>query len=333
MTKAVAPCKIILFGEHSVVYGKLGIAGAISKYVSVSIKQSKKDIRIIQPKPYPSFSRSKDEIFSLLKRFRKLYKDESFDEIKKLSFTDALAIVTGEIMDRHGWKPVQIKIEFDKSLKGIGRSSAVFSALATALLSISHKNPDMKEVSEIAYLGDVVAHAGMPSGIDSAAVTYGNFVKFTKEQGPKQFGAGFKFPILLVDSGESPSTREMVYRVRRQFERRPHFVSKVLDQLNEIALSGLDAIQKQDFAKIGSAMTEYYRQLRQLGISTENLDHIIKIALENGALGAKPTGAWGGGACVVLAENKKIKGLLSAFKKAGYPAFKTEIGIPGVHLI
>jgi len=80
-------------------------------------------------------------------------------------------------------------------------------------------------------------------------------------------------------------------------------------------------------------MTDYYVELRKLNISTKALDQIVKMAIKNKALGAKPTGGWGGGSVIVLAESEKnVLELIELFNKNGFDAFQTKLGVEGVRI-
>lgn len=334
MMKSSAPGKIILFGEHAVVYDKLGIAGALDKRVTVSVKKGKNGLNFIEKSEYPSFKKSRKEIESLLDKFNLLFKEKRFDEIKKMSFEDAICVVIGRIFEKYGYEDLEIELTINESLKNIGQSSSIFSSLALGITKFLGKSLDKKEISEIAYLGDVVAHGGTPSGIDNSVVTYGGYITYRKSEGPKPLNIDFRIPLIIVSSGEPARTNETVPYIRKQREENPDFVDPILERLNEISIAGLNYLKARNLEEIGRLMTNYYEELRKLDISTKSLDQLVKTALKNKALGAKPTGGWGGGSVIVLGRDEKnTKDLIDLFNKNGFDAFNTKLGVEGVKLL
>lgn len=333
MPTASAPHKIILFGEHAVVHGRLGIAGAIDRRIAVSAKRGEGGIRVIDSLGLNNFESNRTELIELLARFKALFKEKKFDEIKKLGFLNAIKIVVAETLERCGWADVDIEMQREETLKGIGGSAAIWAATATALGALLGKQLTKEQISELAYLGDVVAHGGTPSGIDNSTVVHGGYLKFTKAAGPQPLDIKFDLPLVVVDSGEPANTGVTVPYVREQLEKDPERVNRILDELHAISESALDALNNRDLQKIGQLMTRYYEELRKLNISTEKLDLIIKIALGAGALGAKPTGGWGGGVCIALAKDAKhADELIKTFNQHGFKAFTTKLGAPGVRI-
>jgi len=330
MVTASAPHKVILFGEHAVVHGMLGIAGALDERITAVVQPSK-DIRCHDSLlDLNNFNADVKEMKLFLDRFRKLLSEKNFDEIKKLS---AMKTVIAETLDRCDWENVSVEIKRKEILKGIGASSAVWAATAAAIGKFLGNDFTKEQISEISYIGDVVAHGGTPSGIDNSTVTFGGFITYTKETGPRPLSINFELPIIVIYSDEFASTGTTVRYIHEQLEKEPERVSIILDNLNEISKKGLDALNNRDLKIIGQMMTEYYNELHKLGISTETLDKIMKIAMENGALGAKPTGGWGGGVCIALAKDAVDSDkLIEMFRKSGFRAFKTKLGAPGVRI-
>lgn len=336
MITSSAPGKVILFGEHAVVYDKLSIAAAIDRRVLVEVNHGDKGIKIFSKNFKSEKTLSKEKLSGLLGKFRKLKEENNFDRIKKIGEKDVLSplfIVIANILEKYGFKSLDLTIKSDVP-KNLGSSSAVFVASALAVSKFLDRDLPAKEISKFAYQGDIIAHGGTPSGIDNNVVTYGGFIQYKKSEEVKSLDIDFELPLVIIDSGEPTKTSETVPAVRKLKEKNPEFVNLVLDKLGEISYFGIEALKSKNLGKIGRLMTNYYVELKKLRISTPKLDQIIDIALENKALGAKPTGGWGGGCCVVLAKNQKeISDLIKIFKKNNFNAFETKIGFGGVKLI
>jgi mevalonate kinase len=334
MIKASAPGKVILFGEHAVVYDGLGIAASVGKRCTAIVTSNEEDYVFLEIRGLDlKKSLKKNELFELYDVVTKLKKENNFDEIKEIQRKEKLSapfFVIASLMKKYGFKPVKIT-DISEVPKNLGSGSSAFSAVALALSKFLGANLTKKEISDLAYEGDIVAHGGTPSGIDSSIVTYGGYIQYKKSEGIKPLDINFELPLIFVDSGESAKTGETVPYVRSQREESKEFVDTVLERLNNISLQALDALKEQNLGLMGELMLEYYLELKKLNISTEKLDNIIEIAVKNNALGAKPTGGWGGGCCIVLAKDKKqAEELMRIYDEKGFSSFQAEIGVEGV---
>ena len=331
-----APGKIILFGEHAVVYDKLGIACSIDKRCFVKISPTNKNIVFIKAEDLGlKKSFRKKELSDFFEAINTLKEKGELDEIKEIYRKDRLSpcfFVIASIFRRYDFKGLKIEIESEIP-KNLGSSSAVFSALALAISKFLGKKLSKKEISDFAFEGDIIAHGGTPSGIDNNVVTYGGYIQYKKSEGVRLPNINFKLPLVIVDSGEPAKTSKTVSFIRKLKEEKPKFVNPVLEKLEEISYLGIKALKSKNLKKFGSLMIKYYHELKKLKISTKKLDRIISLALKNKALGAKPTGGWGGGSCLVLAKNQKgIVNLIKIFQNNGFKAFQSKIGVEGVKL-
>jgi len=335
MVSTSSPGKIILFGEHSVVYNKLGIATAINRKTRVKVEKNKNQFFEFYQK-FPNFEyyfkRTKDEIDKILDKFEKNFKEKDWASMKELSFDDALVVVFGHLIKKYGYEDIYVTAEQEGSLKGLGGSASTFAALALAYKKFrGYDNQDRKEISDFALKGDIVAHAGTPSGIDNSTVTYGGYITFQKSKGLTPLETGLKMNIIIVNSGEPAATAETVAYVRKQREEDPEKIDKIMDNLDKIANDALDAIKNKDSETVGKLMYDFYEELKKTNISTPKLEKIIKIAKDNNVLGAKPTGGWGGGNCIVLVkDDKEAEKIINIYKENGFDAFKTTVGVEGV---
>lgn len=327
-----SPCKVILFGEHSVVYDKLGIAGAIDRRVAVSAEFSNNGVEFIQEYPnFPNFKRSKEQITQTFNKFKKLYDEKNFEEMKKMPFSDSIVVVVGELFDRYGYRDMKITIKLKNPIKSIGQSSAIFSCVTLAVSKLLGKNLSKEEIAKIAILGDVVAHGGTPSGIDTSTVIYGGYVQYRKSEGIKPLDIKFQLPLIIVDSGIPSKTSITVPHVRKLKEQKPDYVNPILDEMDKVAIEALDALKKEDLKKIGELMNKNHSLLQQLGVSSDTLDKLVDIARKNGALGAKMTAGGGGGCIIALAKSmEQAEDLIEVFDDNDFVAFSTKLGAEGI---
>jgi mevalonate kinase len=332
-----APGKVILFGEHAVVYDKLGIATSVDLNCNIEAIENNEDNVSLEIKNLglKKFF-TKEELFELFDLADKLKREKKFDELKYLQTKEKLNspfFVIGSLMKKYGFMPVKL-ISVSEVPKNLGSSSSAFSAIALAVSKFLGEELTKKEISDLAYDGDVIAHGGTPSGIDNSIVTYGGYIQYKKSEGVKPLDINFKLPIIFVDSGQPSKTGETVPYIRDQRNSNKEFVDNILDRLDKISIQSLGALKEQNLGLFGELMYEYYLELKKLDISTEKLDEIIEIAIKNKALGAKPTGGWGGGCCIVLVKDQEqAKKLMEVYKQNGFNSFQTKIGVEGVREI
>lgn len=337
-----APGKVILFGEHAVVHYKLGIATSIDKRAYVTVSGGNEEVIIESRNLDLKKSLSEKELIELLKKIEEL-KDELRDKtkaekaIKKIEKIgkDKLApsfFVVAKLAEKFGFHGLKISIDSEVP-KNLGSSSSVFSAITLGTATLLGEKLSKEEIVSITNEGDIVAHGGLPSGIDASIVTHGGYLKYKKSEGITPLDISFEIPLLIVDSGEPARTGKTVPYINKLKKEQPKLVEGVLDKLDKISHSGLEAIKLQNLREIGKLMIDYYQELRKLNISTAKLDQIVQIALSHQALGAKPTGGWGGGCCIVLGKDEdQEKELLKIYKERGFEAFRTKLGGEGIRI-
>ncbi len=295
MAKGKGFGKTILFGEHFVVYGKTGIVAGLDKGIWAEVEKS-----------------TEDEVATNEYKKERM---ESLQAIKK-----ALGVNVGVRL-----KNVSSELPAGA---GVGSSAALAVAIARAINNEFELGKNEKEICNAAYESERIFH-GTPSGIDNTAATYGGVIVFRKrERGNliKRLKVKKTFYIAIGISGKQGITKELVAMVRTKREENERWFANVLKKYAKLSKEALGALQKGNLVKVGKLMDENQVLLREIGVSTKELEEIIDIAKKSGALGAKLTGAGGGGCAIALAENEeKAKKISEAVKKAGYGSFYSKI--------
>lgn len=298
MTHASAPGKIILFGEHAVVYGRPALAVPVTQIqVDAAVSDARRsgiwidapDVNLhaelnTLPSDHPIASIIHNLFFQL--------RVSSFPQLDiKISSTIPVA-------------------------SGLGSGAAVTVALTRALaLHLGYSMTD-EEVNAFAYEIEKLHH-GTPSGIDNTVVTYARPVYFVKGQPIETFSVGAPFTILVADTGISAPTRESVGDVRRLWlQDRPRWET-VFDKIGEIAFTARRAIEAGKWELLGELMNENHELLQKLTVSSPELDHLVQAACETGALGAKMSGGGRGGNMIALVDAKRAETVALALKEAG----------------
>ena len=298
--------KVILLGEHAVVYGRHAIAAPIPLAIHARVKEEGIGIRIVIPKwglehtlePVAERRRSFERPAGLL--------------LEKLGLLDR--DLTIEIYPRV------------PRAMGLGASAAV--AVATIRALDAHFSLDLRdaEISDLALQGEKVAH-GNPSGVDNSIATLGQMMLYKRDGTPQITPIFLPKPITLVIamSSKESLTAETVARVQRMWERNPGPYEDIFDQIDALTLKSLAALEDYDLEQLGDYMNVCHGLLNALQVSTWELEELVQIARDNGALGAKLTGGGGGGSIIALCEENGEQ-IIGAFDDAGYQAMEVQIG-------
>lgn len=325
---ARSPGKIILLGEHAVVYDEPGIATTIGEYSDVEVSPDEDKLKIDSNLGYGE--KSKEEISDIIEQIDKLRENGKIDEIREIGKKDKFIpsfVVAGKIMERAGFEPCSIEINSEVP-KNLGSSASVFSGIAAALSDYLGLDLEKDEIGFFANEGDRIAH-GNPSGIDAQTITHGGANYFQKGE-VKPLEISDNFLSVIVDSGELAKTGEAVGYVKQKRESNPEYVNSIMKELGDISRRALSPLKSGYKERVGKLMTDYYNTLRKLDISTPKLDKIVELGLDNGALGAKPTGGWQGGNCLVLVESQDAEDIIEVYREKGFNAYTTKLGVDGV---
>ncbi len=204
---------------------------------------------------------------------------------------------------------------------GLGSSAAFCVALVRAFAQEYKLTLTDEQVNVYAYEGEKAFH-GNPSGVDNTIAVYGGVIKFIRNKGFEQLKRGASLHLVIGITGISSPTSKMVESVKKFKEEDPEQFENLCDEAGDIVKRGEKAVATGDIKLIGELMNENHALLKAVGVTIEKNDYIVKIALENGALGAKVTGGGGGGCCIALARNEKnARIIIAAIKKEGFDAF------------
>lgn len=300
---AFAHGKIILLGEHAVVYGKPGIAAAIDRGVSATARVAEADRLWIEPWA------------------REVVPSAEADDPLSRAFAVALR-------ERPAGAP-RLAIRCDVGIPagaGLGCSAAIGVAVISAIDEVLGVERPRAAVAEAAYAWEQVFH-GNPSGIDNTMAAVGGIALYRKGQPLEPIVPRRPLPIVVAYSGESASTKETVAEVARQRARRPAEVDALLDAIESVVINGRRAIEDGDLRALGQLFDANHMMLSSLMLSTEKLEHMVAAARAAGALGAKLTGGGGGGCMIALvADRDAAAPVCDALRAEGTDPFVVEAG-------
>lgn len=298
MTRASAPGKIILFGEHAVVYGQPALA--------VPVTQVEAEVRI-------------DRIFSPGIRIHApaIQLTEKLDALPPTHPLVATITNTLTALKDNSLSGVSILIRSNIPVAaGLGSGAAVSVAIIRALSQHLKKPLNNKEISALAFATEKLYH-GTPSGIDNTVVTYAKPVYYIKDQPIQILKVKYPFMIVIGDTGIPASTKETVRDVRIQHHKRPERYETLFAAIGSIASTARQLIEGGMPESLGPLMDENHAMLRSMNVSSPELDNLVEAAREAGALGAKMSGGGGGGNMIALAQASKAGSIAKALKDAG----------------
>ena len=277
--------KAILLGEHSVVYGRHAIAVPAPLSVRVKVEDSGEGVTLMIPSWGIEYQLDKEPD-----------QRQSFEK------------PAGAILDQLELSNKDMTIEVFPDIPrgmGLGGSAAIAVAIIKGLSNHYNLALSDDEVNRMAFESEKIAH-GNPSGIDNIMATFGQPIIFRSGETPlvEPLNINDNFSLVLGFARNEGSTAKMVGNVQKGWERNTSIFEKIFDDIDQLVLKSVAAIQDNDFNTLGEMMNLCQGMLNALQVSTPELERLISIARAAGALGAKLTGGGGGGAIVALVHEE-----------------------------
>ena len=321
MTHSSAPGKIILFGEHAVVYGRPALAVPVTQvHVDVDVTDSSRaGIWIHAPS------------VDLHEELTSLPSDHPVASVihnlffltRTLPSPPAPPPITGE-----GRFP-NLEINITSSIPvaaGLGSGAAVTVALTRALSAHLEYGMDDEQINAFAYEIEKLHH-GTPSGIDNTVITYARPVYFVRNQPIETLQVGAPFTIVIGDTGVSAPTKQSVGDVRILWEANKGKWEQVFNNVMEVVRLARERIETGDWRLLGGLMNQNHELLQEMTVSSAELDALVNAARSAGALGAKLSGGGRGGNMIALVEKENAAAVAEALISAGAKrAWATEVG-------
>jgi len=288
--------KVILFGEHAVVYGRRALALPIPDAVRVTTAPSNSVMSLTIPSWGVSGTVDLDNPGGL---------------------DAAVALILQQLDINNATFSISVNTRLPKAM-GLGSSAAIAVALTRALSDVMNLDVDNKRINEIAFECEKLAH-GTPSGVDNSISTYAKPMLFSNDGSLQIEPLALQEvpPIVIACSNEAGLTSEQVAGVRARYERATGSYESLFNEIDQISVTGAKLLQAQDYSELGVAMNVCHGLLNAIEVSTPELERMVTLARRAGAAGAKLTGAGGGGSIVALCPGT-IDGVQGTMRRAGY---------------
>lgn len=314
-----APGKLMLFGEHAVLYGKPCIVTAVDQ--RIYLKAGKVDgetITVVAPQVGV-------EKFTI-----------KISDLGKVEYPKGLRFLLKAVelfFKKHKVESglyLETKSEFS-SLFGFGSSSAVTVCAVKALSKLFDIEVGNKSLFDIAHQ-TVLDVQGVGSGFDLAAAIWGGTIYFVNGGKKIEPIETSNLPLMVGYSGIKADTATLVKKVFDLHERQQNDIDKIFSSIEKVVELAKSALKNTNYSELGELMDKNHRLLQRLSVSTPRLDNLVTSAKEAGALGAKLSGAGGGDCMIALAPQKLTRKIKNAVTNAGGTILDVKFNAEGVRI-
>jgi len=310
---ASAPGKIILFGEHFVVYGMKAVLCSIDKRITATSQFiDEKVIRIRS-----SLGESEISIDS----------SNNLEKVQQKFMKPFVYVAQRAIKENSSKSGIELVLESEiPTGVGLGSSSAACVA-ATASVNGLFCKLSKNDVMKIAVQAERIIFE-QNSGADSSVSTFGGLVSYDLKNGFEHISSRNDLRFIISNSAQVHNTQDVVRQVRNFKEKNNDLFNKLCKLEIDIVDSAMSSLRENDLNKLGSLMLKNHDLLKQIGISTEKIDLLVEEAKKT-SYGAKITGAGGGGCIISLVDDSNSEDTLNNLRKIS-DCFVTKIDYSGL---
>jgi len=329
---ASAPGKIILFGEHAINRQQAGISAAVDRRAYALVTLAGSDVELVfraegQRLTWEGIGEFRARV-DALRTHHDLY---GIRDLVRGDFFAPAKYVLSLLRERLGYDG-GCRVEWRSALpmgSGMGSGAAASAAMIGAFATALGRDLPPVEVAHLAWQGDILAHGGVASALDSSACALGGCVLVSTSWPPRTLSGVLELPIVVGDTGVRASTGEVNTRVREALQSRLH-LGMLFEEIGLLVERAVPALERGDLQVVGRLMHMNHLLLRELGVSCPELERLVEAALSAGAWGAKLSGSGGGGIMVAVAPGDRVAEVACALEGAGGRPMALRVGVEGV---
>lgn len=325
IVKTSAPGKLMLFGEHSVVFGYPCIVTAVDRRLSITVEENGEDIFVLDA---PDLG---------LRAYSKKISDLGNKNLpKEVSFIETCYKLFLKKYPQKKTIHVRSKNEF-KSSYGLGSSSASTVAFAKALSEFYEVPMTKDQLFDLCY-ATVLEIQGVASGFDIVAAIWGGTLyyitphgKFIKHKTVEPINLK-NLPLIVGYTGVKADTATLVRMVQNLHSENKKTINSIFTDITLLVEQAKKTLQQQDWPHLGLLMDENQALLRRLQVSSIELENLIAVSKSAGAMGAKLSGAGGGDCMLALADEDNKIAIAQEIEKVGGKIIEVKMNAEGVRL-
>ncbi|NJN97788.1 MAG: mevalonate kinase [Anaerolineales bacterium] len=329
-----SPAKIILCGDHGVNRQQPALATAVDlrTYCCVS-ERPDQDYSFRSGQRYEDCSR--ERLLAFKAEVDALRQAQALDEIRERArdFFAPTRYVLAHVVERAGGPG--LNIEWRSSVpvsSGLGSGAAASTSMALAALQMAGHPPAADEIIFVSWQGDTIAHGGVASSLDSSAIVRGGLIRFTVAEGAELLPITTSLPLVIGNTFvRDRSTAALNTRVRKWLESHPAKLHLFRD-MGYLVRQIVSALENNDLPTLGHLFNLHQLIQEKIGTAAPENEQLIEAAIGAGALGAKISGAGGGGIIIALAEPERQAAVAAAIDAAGGCSLITTTGTQGVRI-
>jgi mevalonate kinase len=276
---------------------------------------------------------TREEILELTRRVDGWRAAEDHEEVRRLAAADYFAPSKYILGSAFGDAlPRGLELSWESRIppsSGLGSGGAAFAALAAAIGPHLPRPPGPEEMAELAHRGDIIAHGGIASALDTQTSLLGGVILFSGRGLARRLPCAAGLSIVIGNTGVKAATSEVNTGVRKWLAERPATRMRFFRAIGAASRAALPALAAGDWEELGRLFTLNQLALERIGVSCPEIDILIESAVGAGALGAKLSGSGGGGIVIALASPGTRERVADAMRAAGAEVLAPEIGVPG----
>jgi mevalonate kinase len=326
---ATAPATAILIGEHAVDRGQPALAVSVGLHATCVVRPAGEFRFSGAGRTQATTRQAIVDLAETVDACRQYNDDVAIQRLAASDFFAPAKYVLAALGDA---LPAGLDVSFRGDIPpsaGLGSGGATFVTLAAATATLLNLGDDPRQIATWAHRGDLVAHGGVASGLDTQTSLYGGAIRYTVEAQGQPVPYDHGLSLVIGNTGVLAATSEVNGRVRAWLAARPsrmHYFAEigVLSRLAQVAL------RDGDWPELGRLLNLNQLVLERIGVSCPELSDLIDAAIEAGALGAKLSGPGGGGTMIALVTPETTELVAHAIREAGGEPIIAPIGVPGV---
>jgi len=335
VVRASAPAKVILLGGKGVNWGYPALVSAVGMRCYCTAAASSDTDRY----RFSFEGRTEEGSLADVQKFKQsideLRREKYYDKVAETAIGDFFApvrYVLGHVTETTQRLGLDISWESEiPAGSGLGSGAAASASMVVAAMHLLGHKVEPKQVAWLAWQGDIIAHGGVGTGLDSGASALGGIVRYSLKDGPNAVQVGTKVPLVVGDTLIRASTATSNTASRNWIAEHPMRMH-LLEEMGMLVDQAQEALLANELQTVGHMMNLCHLIKEKLGMSIPKIETLIEAALGAGALGAKISGKGGGGIIVALTKPGEEEAVARAIDAAGGRGLVPEVGVPGAHI-